>query len=111
MQSQITSHLAQPLKPADGSSRRNNRGDALKARAIGGADLTGRQLSAFWPSYFMLAYTVGGLWFGAAFVVIGLGITALTFAGYFLVGPWFDLWMAFVNGGGLIVADAWMRRS
>jgi hypothetical protein len=30
--------------------------------------------------------------------------------GYFYVGPWFDLYMAFVNGVGLIIAGAWMRR-
>jgi hypothetical protein len=72
---------------------------------------TPRQLSAFWPSYFMLAYTIMGLWVGWAFVVIGLGITALTLIGYFFVGAWFDLWMAAVNGGGLILGGLWMRRN
>jgi hypothetical protein len=72
---------------------------------------TPRQLGAFWPIYFMLAYTLAGLWVGYAFVAIGLGITALTLIGYFLVGDAFDLWMAFVNGGGLILGGLWMRRS
>jgi hypothetical protein len=71
----------------------------------------GRQLSVFWPIYFMLAYTIVGLWVGNAFVAIGLSITVLTLIGYFYVGPWFDLWMAFVNGGGLILGGLWMRRS
>ena len=48
---------------------------------------------------------------GYAFVAIGLSIIALTLAGYFLAGDWFDLWMAFVNGGGLMLGGLWMRRS
>jgi hypothetical protein len=70
-----------------------------------------RELGAFWPIYFMLAYTLVGLWVGSAFVAIGLGIAALTLTGYFLAGDWFDLWMAVVNGGGLILGGLWMRRS
>jgi hypothetical protein len=72
---------------------------------------TPRQLGTFWPIYFMLFYTIAGLWVGLAFVAIGLGIIALTLIGYFFVGDAFDLWMAFVNGGGLIVGGLWMRRS
>jgi hypothetical protein len=69
-----------------------------------------RQLGAFWPIYFMLVYTIAGLWIGRAFVAIGLGIIALTLVGYFLIGE-FDLYMAFVNGGGLILGGLWMRRN
>jgi hypothetical protein len=72
---------------------------------------TPRQLSTFWPIYFMLVYTIAGLWVGYAFVAIGLGITVLTLIGYFFVGGAFDLWMAFVNGGGLLLGGLWMRRS
>jgi hypothetical protein len=72
---------------------------------------TPRQLGTFWPVYFMLIYTIAGLWVGQAFVAIGLSIIALTLIGYFLVGDAFDLWMAFVNGGGLILGGLWMRRS
>src|ERR1700739_3885753 len=61
---------------------------------------TPRQLGTFWPIYFMLAYTIVGLWVGQALVAI---ITALTLIGYFFIGDAFDLWMAFVNGGGLIL--------
>jgi hypothetical protein len=70
-----------------------------------------RELGTFWPVYFMLIYTIVGLWVGQAFVAIGLGISALTLIGYFFVGDAFDLWMAFVNGGGLILGGLWMRRS
>ena len=72
---------------------------------------TPRQLGAFWPIYFMLVYIIAGLWFGYAFVAIGLGIAALTLVGYFFTGDWFELWMAVVDGGGLILGGLWMRRS
>jgi hypothetical protein len=72
---------------------------------------TPRQMGTFWPIYFMLVYTIAGLWVGYAFVAIGLGITALTLIGYFFVGDAFDLWIAFVNGGGLMLGGLWMRRS
>ena len=72
---------------------------------------TPRQMSTFWPIYFMLLYIIAGLWFGHAFVAIGLSISALALAGYFWAGDWFDLWMAFVDGGGLILGGLWMRRS
>lgn len=77
---------------------------------VGIAHFTPRQMSAFWPTYYMMGYAIAGLWLGPAFLVIGLSITALTLIGFFYSGPWFDLWMAFVNGGGLLLAGAWMRR-
>jgi hypothetical protein len=77
----------------------------------GVAHLAPRQLSAFWPTYYMLVYTIVGLWVGSAFVAIGLSITALTLIGYFFAGNWFDLWMAVVSGGGLVLGGLWMRRS
>lgn len=73
--------------------------------------MTIRQIAAFWTTYFMLPYVMTGFWFGRAFVVIGLSVIALTLLGYFLAGPWFTLWMAFVNGGGLLLGGLWMRRN
>lgn len=71
-----------------------------------------REMGTFWPIYFMLFYMLAGLWFGHAFVAIGVSITVLTLIGYFLVGGFaFLLWMAFVNGGGLILGGLWMRRN
>lgn len=72
---------------------------------------TPRQLGTFWPIYFMLMYCMAGLWFGYAFIAIGLAVTALTLVGYYFIGAAFPLWMAFVNGGGLILGGFWMRRS
>jgi hypothetical protein len=72
---------------------------------------TPRQLGTFWPIYFMLMYCMAGLWFGYAFIAIGVAVTALTLIGYYFIGAAFPLWMAFVNGGGLILGGLWMRRS
>jgi hypothetical protein len=70
-----------------------------------------RELGAFWPIYFMLFYCIAGLWFGRAFIALGLSIIVLTLIGYFFVeGGAFLLWMAAVNGGGLILSGLWMRR-
>ena len=69
-------------------------------------------MGTFWPIYFMLFYMLAGLWIGRALVAIGLGITVLTLIGYFAItGAAFPLWMAAVNGGGLILGGLWMRRS
>jgi hypothetical protein len=72
---------------------------------------TPRQIGTFWPIYFMLMYCMAGLWFGYAFIAIGLTVTALTLVGYYFIGAAFPLWMAFVNGGGLILGGFWMRRN
>ena len=72
---------------------------------------TPRQMGTFWPIYFMLFYAIAGLWVGRAFVAIGLSIIALTLIAYFFAGDAFDLSMAFVNGGGLVLGGLWMRRS
>jgi hypothetical protein len=79
--------------------------------SVGLGHFNARQLGTFWPIYVMLFYSLAGLWFGRAFVVIGLSVTALTLIGYFFLGSTFDLWMAFVDGGGLILGGLWMRRS
>jgi len=70
-----------------------------------------RQIGTFWAIYFMLVYTIAGLWVGHAYVAIGLSIAALTLIGYFFAGEWFEPWMAAVNGGGLMLGGLWMRRN
>ena len=79
--------------------------------SVGVGHFTPRQLAAFWPTYFMLPYIMVGLWLGSAFVAIGAAVIALTLIGYVWAGPWFELWMALVNGGGLLLGGFWMRRS
>jgi hypothetical protein len=70
-----------------------------------------RGLNAFWATLFMFGYAVAGIWFGRAFVLLGLAITALTVVGYLWVGAWFNLYMALVDGGGLMLCGLWMRRA
>ncbi|CCD96686.1 conserved membrane hypothetical protein [Bradyrhizobium sp. ORS 375] len=70
-----------------------------------------REMGAFWPIYFMLFYCLAGLWFGIAFTIFGLSVIALTLIGYVFIGAAFPLWMAVVNGVGLILGGLWMRRS
>lgn len=73
---------------------------------------TPRQQTAFWPVYIMLFYMMAGVWFGRAFLVIGAAIVALTLIGYtFVPGLSLLLWMAAVNGGGLMLGGLWMRRN
>ena len=50
-----------------------------------------RELSVFWPTLFLFGYALAGLWFGAVFSALGLGVSALILAGYFWAGPWFEL--------------------
>lgn len=77
----------------------------------GFARLGPRELAAFWPTVFLFGYALAGLWFGAAFTAIGLGLTALIVAGYFLAGDAFPLYLALVNGGGLALCGLGMRRA
>jgi hypothetical protein len=70
-----------------------------------------REYGAFWPILFMFGYALGGLWLGRAFICLGVGVAALSFAGYLWVERWFDLYLALVDGGGMILAGLWMRRA
>ncbi len=70
----------------------------------------GRHLNAFWPLVFMLGYVLAGIWVGRFFVLCGIAIACLTIAGFWWTGPWFSLWLAAVNGGGLILGGLWLRR-
>jgi hypothetical protein len=74
-------------------------------------DFTPRQEAAFWPTLFLFGYAVAGLWFGAAFAAIGIGLTALILAAYFWSGAAFPLCMAVITGGGFILCGLWMRRA
>jgi hypothetical protein len=72
--------------------------------------LSGRQLDAFWPLLFMLGYVLAGIWVGWFFVLCGVALAFLTVAGFWWSGPWFPLWMAVINGGGLLLGGLWLRR-
>jgi hypothetical protein len=70
-----------------------------------------RELDAFWPTLFLFGYALAGLWFGLAFSALGIGLVLLILAGYFWTGDWFNFYLALVNGGGLILCGALMRRA
>ncbi len=70
-----------------------------------------RELDAFWPTLVLFGYALAGLWFGAAFAALGMGLSALVLVGYLWSGEWFNLWLAAVNGGGFILCGVWMRRA
>ena len=70
-----------------------------------------REMNAFWATLFMFGYSIAGLWFGRAFIVLGLSITTLTVAGYLWAGDLFDLYMAAIDGCGLMLCGLWMRRA
>lgn len=72
---------------------------------------TGRQMDAFWPTLVMFGYCLAGLWLGRVFIVLGLSVAALVAIGYVALGPAYPLYLAVVNGGGLIVCGLWMRRA
>ncbi len=69
-----------------------------------------REISVFWATLIMFTYILAGLWVGSFFIICGIVVTALTLAGYFWVGPWFELWMAVVFGGSLVLGGLWLRR-
>jgi hypothetical protein len=66
---------------------------------------------AFWPSLFLFGYALLGFWLGRTFTVIGVGLTVFIMIGYFWAGNAFDLYLAVVNGGGLVLCGLWMRRA
>jgi hypothetical protein len=70
-----------------------------------------RELAAFWPTLFLFGYALAGLFFGRAFTLIGVGLAALIVGGYECVGAGYDLYLAIVNGGGLMLCGYWMRRA
>jgi hypothetical protein len=70
-----------------------------------------RELDAFWPTIFLFGYALAGLWFGFVLSALGIGLTVLILAGCFWSGDWFNFYLALVNGGGLILCGALMRRA
>jgi hypothetical protein len=69
-----------------------------------------RQLAAFWPLLFMMAFVIAGLWLGRFFVLCGILVSALTVVAYLYGGAWLPLWMAAVNGGALVAGGLYLRK-
>jgi len=71
---------------------------------------SGKQMSAFVPLVIATTYVLLGIWHGRRLVILGVLIGALTLLGFFLLHSHFNLWMATVGGGALILTGAWLRR-
>ena len=74
------------------------------------AHFGGREQSAFWPTLCGALLFCFGLWAGRTLSIAAAAVIALTMAGYFWAGPWFDLWLAVTTGGALILGGLWLRR-
>jgi hypothetical protein len=69
-----------------------------------------KQVSAFIPMVIATTYILLGIWHGRRLVILGVLIGALTLLGFFLLHSHFNLWMAAVGGGALILTGAWLKR-
>lgn len=79
--------------------------------SVGLGHFTGREMDAFWPTLIMFGYCLAGLWLGRVFIILGLSVSALVAVGYVALGPTYPLYLAVVNGGGLIACGLWMRQA
>jgi hypothetical protein len=68
-----------------------------------------REAMAFWPTLFLFGCALAGLWFGAAFSTIGLGLTAVIVASYIWSGDAFPILQAGVTSFGFMLCGLWMR--
>jgi hypothetical protein len=75
------------------------------------APVSPKQIGAFVPLVVAFGYALRGIWGGLRFVVAGAVIAAATLAGFLLLGAYFDLWMAAVGGGALVLAGVWLLRA
>ena len=74
------------------------------------APARGIQVCIFIATAAMFGYVVMGLWFGSYFILyLGLGVTAITFFGYYVIPTYFFLWMAVMAGGLLLGTGLYIR--
>jgi hypothetical protein len=74
------------------------------------APFSGRQCNAFISTAGMFACVVMGLWFGSTFMVmLGLAMTGVTLAGFYLLTSYYCLWMAVMGGGTLLGTGLYIR--
>ena len=70
----------------------------------------GMQMNVFICTAVMFAYVIMGLWFAAYFMVwLGLAVTAATLVGFYLLTPYYCLWMAVTAGGALLGTGLYLR--
>lgn len=71
----------------------------------------GAQFGAFPALLVSFLYVLGGIWKGTRWIVVGVVVAALTMAGYEVLQEHFNLWMAMVGGGALVLTGMWFRRA
>lgn len=69
-----------------------------------------KQIAAFIPLVVAAVYILLGIWHGRRLVITGVLIGMLTLLGFFMLHSHFNLWMAAVGGGALILTGIWLRR-
>lgn len=57
----------------------------------------------------MQAYVIAGIWFDTYLFWLGLLVTVLLLAGWWLLAPWFWIWVAVCCGGTLIASGFYVR--
>ncbi len=71
---------------------------------------TDAQFGAFFPILVGLYYALIGIWTrGVRMIVLSVALGVLTLFGFFHIQHDFELWMAGVGGGGLILGGLWLR--
>jgi hypothetical protein len=73
-------------------------------------ELTGRQQNAFISLFWAFAYMAAGAWLGMRMFITGVVMAVAILVGYLFIDPHFQLWMAFVGGGSLLLAGLWLRK-
>ncbi|NIM96005.1 MAG: hypothetical protein GTO18_20080 [Anaerolineales bacterium] len=68
------------------------------------------QASTLFVLAFMFGYVALGLFVEPAALWVGLAVSAATLVGYYLLLPYYALWMAFLGGGTLIMSGIYVIR-
>lgn len=68
-------------------------------------------LSVFWSCLFMTIYMIAGLWWGIRWTILGASLAVLIILSYLFLAPWFNLLMALLGGGGLMLGGTWLRKA
>jgi len=70
-----------------------------------------RQTAAFFPLLIAAGYGAFGSFGAPRMLALGAALAAFTLLGFFTLGAIFQLYMAVVAGGGLILGGLWLRRA
>ena len=68
-------------------------------------------IGLFWNCLFMTIYMLVGVWEGKRWFLLGASVFVLSVLSYWALFPWFNLAMAILGGGGLMLGGTLMRRA